>query len=280
MDYNFFNDSSWYKPIDELTFADDFMFGKVMESKEICKQIIEFLLGIKVEKLEFPRLQEVLNPCYNSKSIRLDVYTSDDKRIFDIEIQIARKEDLPLRMRYYQGIMDTDFLLKGNDYADMKSTYIVFICMFDPIGKNLPVYTIEQKISENDEIYNDKSHKVLYNVNAFESSDNENVKAFLRYIKTRKASDNFTRMLEKRIADIKQIENYRKDYMTYQLRMMDCAREARKEGMAQGAHEARVETARAFLSLGVATQEQIATATGLPLAEIQKLANSQNEIQK
>lgn len=39
----------------------------------------------------------------------------------------------------------------------------------------------------------------------------------------------------------------------------------------QGALDARIETARALLSLGVVTPEQIAQATGLPLAEVEQL---------
>lgn len=276
MKNDFSNDGGWFKPVDELTFADDFMFGKVMENKEICKEMIRLLLGIKVTKLDFPRLQEVLNPCYNSKSIRLDVYAADSKRVFDVEMQIARKEDLPLRMRYYQGLMDTDFLLKGNNYIDMKESYIVFICLFDPIGENLPMYTIEQKILENGKTYRDKTHKVLYNVSAFEKSSNKNVKAFLRYIKTHKVSDGFTEKLERHVAQIKHEENYRKDYMTYQLRMMELTREARNEGMAygiaQGAHDARIETARTAIHMGM-TQDVVAKLSGLSLAEIEELQN-------
>lgn len=36
-----------YKPVEELTFADDFMFGAVMRDKEICKGVIERLLKIR-----------------------------------------------------------------------------------------------------------------------------------------------------------------------------------------------------------------------------------------
>lgn len=82
----FSNDGGWFKPVDELTFADDFMFGKVMENKEICKKVLEILLGIKIDDIQYPKLQEVLNPCYDNKSIRLYVFAEDSERVFDIEI--------------------------------------------------------------------------------------------------------------------------------------------------------------------------------------------------
>ena len=31
------------KPLDELTFIDDYMFGEVMKNKDICKGVIERL---------------------------------------------------------------------------------------------------------------------------------------------------------------------------------------------------------------------------------------------
>lgn len=58
--------------------------------------------------------------------------------------------------------MDTDTLLKGSDYVDLKQSYVIFICRYDPIGAGLPVYTVRQKIDENSEIFDDKSVKVFY----------------------------------------------------------------------------------------------------------------------
>ena len=42
------------KPIEELTFTDDYMFGYVMRNPEICKELLERLLKIKIERLEYP----------------------------------------------------------------------------------------------------------------------------------------------------------------------------------------------------------------------------------
>ena len=39
-----------FKPYDELTFTDSFMFYLAMQDEEICKGVIERLLGIKIKK--------------------------------------------------------------------------------------------------------------------------------------------------------------------------------------------------------------------------------------
>ena len=78
-----------HKPVEELTFTDDFMFGTIMKNKGICKGVLERLLHIKVGKIEYPSLQKTIAPFYESKGIRLDVYVSDSERVFDIEIQTS-----------------------------------------------------------------------------------------------------------------------------------------------------------------------------------------------
>ena len=66
---------SFFKPIEELTFTDDFMFGCIMKNEHICRGVLERLLHMKIGKIEYPTLQKSISPFYESKGIRLDVYT-------------------------------------------------------------------------------------------------------------------------------------------------------------------------------------------------------------
>ena len=98
-------------------------------------------MHIKVGKIEYPSLQKTITPFYESKGIRLDVYVSDPDRVFDIEIQTSIPPSLPKRTRYYQSLMDVDNLLRGQSYAELKASCVIFICTQDPFGECLPVYT-------------------------------------------------------------------------------------------------------------------------------------------
>ena len=42
-----------FKRLEDLTFTDDFMFSQVMKNKEICKEVVETILGIKIGRIEF-----------------------------------------------------------------------------------------------------------------------------------------------------------------------------------------------------------------------------------
>ena len=75
-----------YKPFEELTFTDGFIFYIAMQDEEICKGVIEHLLGIKIKKIEYLNTEQTFKIGYETKSIRLDVYTEGDGRIFDVEV--------------------------------------------------------------------------------------------------------------------------------------------------------------------------------------------------
>ena len=75
------------KKIEDLAFTDDYMFGAVMHDPDICKKVLERVLKIKIDHLEYPELQKSIKPYYESKGVRLDVYVKDSDQVFDIEVQ-------------------------------------------------------------------------------------------------------------------------------------------------------------------------------------------------
>lgn len=269
------------KIIDGLTFANDFVFGKVMENKQICKEVLQRLLKIKISRLFYPKLQKELKPYFDRKSIRLDVFAADSKRNFDVEMQIIDKGDLPQRMRYYQSLMDVDTLLKGHEYGELKESYVIFICLFDPFGKGLPVYEFSNLCEQDSQIkFDDKTRKVVYNVNAYKSEQDKKIHALLEYVKTKIPTDTFTIKLDNMVEEIKLSSKFRREYMIQNLALSDARRmgrnEGRTEGISEGLKKGRNEmalaTAKNLLSFGVNTLEQISQATGLALETVQKLA--------
>ena len=138
------------KPWSELTFADNYIFCKVLEDRTLCKRFIEILLGITVDHLETPTVERVIEPFYKQRGIRLDVYVKGEEdgktEIFDLEMQTGNYDDILLRTRYYQGISDVTTTKRRTQYSKLKETYIVFICKEDPFGAGLPCYTKQTQI--------------------------------------------------------------------------------------------------------------------------------------
>lgn len=60
----------------ELTIKDDFMFGAVMSDPENCRELLEMILGISIDRIEVSQEKSIVyHPEY--KGVRLDVYTKD-----------------------------------------------------------------------------------------------------------------------------------------------------------------------------------------------------------
>ena len=111
-----------FKPIDQLVFSDDFMFGAVMREPDICKGVLERLLQIQIDHIEYPELQKSISPLYSQKGVRLDVYVTGSGRSFDVECQSYTVKDIGKRTRYYQSMIDVDSLLKGASYSKLKES--------------------------------------------------------------------------------------------------------------------------------------------------------------
>ena len=259
------------KPVEELRFTDDFMFCRVMQNPELCKGVIERLLGIKVERIEYPELQKEIRPYYSAHGVRLDVYVKDSDRIFDIEMQTSVPEDLPRRMRYYQSMIDIDTLMKGSDYAKLKESYVIFLCTKDPFGLGLPVYTFSTTCKEKvDFDLDDGINKVFFNASAFASEENLEIKGFLGYLCSGKPSDYFTENIEQRVERLKLNEIFRSDYMMDALPLYDARQAGLRAGRAEGERLKAIETAQKMLNKNISA-EIIAECTGLSLEEVQEI---------
>lgn len=131
------------KKLKELTIKDNFMFGAVMSDPENCRELLEMVLGISISRIEVSKEKSIAyHPEY--KGVRLDVYAKDNENTcYNVEMQASRKPVLGKRSRYYQSQMDMELLQNGKGYEELPSNYVLFICDFDPFGKNLYRYTFD-----------------------------------------------------------------------------------------------------------------------------------------
>ena len=259
------------KPFDELTFADDGMFQTVMKDPQISAELVERLLGVRVKQVKYPELEKAIEPYYTSHGVRLDVYLKDENKVIDVELQSYPQKALGKRMRYYQSMVDCDSLMKGQPYTKLKESYILFICKFDPFrddnkrGYDMPRYTFKNICAENNCVnLDDKCLKVVYNAKAYESVQDEKVRALLRFIQTDEpGEDDLSKRLSEFVEKAKKNEKFRKEYADMNLHDFDIMTEAAEEATLQKA----VETARNMFNEGIAP-EVIARCVGLPLEQV------------
>ena len=300
------------KPWEELTFADNFLFCKIMEDESICRQLLEILLPIKIGRIEYLSTEKEFHPSYRGRSIRLDVFLKDSDRMFDIEIQTSGFKNLPLRARFYQGAIDASTTKTRAKFSTLKESYVLFICKGDPFDCDIPVYTVKQTFQEKPELlYDDRTHKVFYNCKAYEVADDEDLKGLMEFIQTNKATTDFSRTLEQNVKVAKQNTRWEEEYMYFcdvleeekeKVRrvawkeglaegraaglaegraegratgLAEGRAEGKAAGLAEGIHSNAIENAKNLIKMKVLSNEQIAQATGLSVEEVQKLSSEQ-----
>lgn len=207
---------------ERATLADNFIFCKVMTANpDLCKELLELLLNIKIERIEIPVAERSFKVDYDSKGIRFDVYVKDGTgRCFDIEIQTTNRTNLAKRARYYQGLMDVDSLVSGADYSELNESYVIFLCMEDAFGSGLPVYDFHQVCKQDSEVLlNDGTHKVFFNASKYDKMPTESLREFFKFLNGLNAASDFTDQLEQKVRYAKTNAQWRHRFMTWEQEM-------------------------------------------------------------
>ena len=226
------------KRYEELTIADDFMFGKVMEDKELCREVLECLLDRPVGELEDVQTERQFRYTTDGKPVRLDVYTRDQNHVYDAEMQnlnhqAVEKLELPRRSRFYQSTMDMDHLDRGKSYRELPEGKVLFLCTFDPFGLGYVKYSFQNRCEEDKELcLRDGTEKVFYNCVSSSEEVPEHLKELYDYIRTGRAEGALTRKIEEAVGRARRNEEWRSEYMKELLHDDDVREEGRAEGRA------------------------------------------------
>lgn len=231
------------KPYEELTFTDDFCFCKVMQKPEICKGVLGIILNKKIKSIVQSDCQDAIEITANGKGIRLDVIVEDEEEtIYNIEMQTTFAADLPKRSRYYQGMIDLNCIERGASYNELKKSYVIFLCSFDPFKRGIVQYTFENMCSEIPELHlNDETNKIFINPNGDDSECRTEFKNFLAYLRDRVVFDAFAELIDQAVDEVREHQEWRAEYMTLNLKLKEEFEQGRVEGREVGLAEGRAE---------------------------------------
>lgn len=236
----------------EVTITNRFMFFKIFSAyPNLCKQLLEILLGIKIEKIEYPLGEKDFEIDIDAHAIRVDVYTEDDNHIYDIEMQTTYDEDLPERSRYYQALMDIDKLKKGEPYKNLKNSIVIFICAFDPFNKARPKYEFRNlDVYDRKTELNDRTTKIFVNVKEYDKiQNNEELRLLLKYFTSNKAENTFTNTLDNYVKVARHNSQWRQSYMTRERLEYYANQHGYEKGIAQGILQQKAEDEKRFAQI-------------------------------
>lgn len=229
--------------LQDLNLSDSFLFGEVMWDEETGKDVLEIILQEKIRKVVNINKEQHVDSDPVHKGIRLDVYIRDDKNtIYNVEMQIKNKYNIPKRSRHYQGIIDTKLLPAGEiDYNRLNNSYIIFICLFDLFGRKKYCYTFEERCVEDLSLkLDDGTRKIFLNTRGENEEEvPQELIEFLKLVENTNIDWNElksekVKRVQQRVKTIKDSKEVEARYMTMLVHEKEITMEAREEGFAEG----------------------------------------------
>ena len=227
------------KRYEELTFADDFLFCKIMQSNpELCRELTQLILGKRIGKIIKLNKQHPIEITADGRGVRFDIYMEDDANtVYNIEMQAGTVTNIAFRTRYYQGMIDLDQIERGARFQDLRKTYIIFICLENPFPEiGLHKYSFRSVCAEQPQLeLGDGVQKVLISASGTQEDVSEDLKSFLNYVAGKLPESDLTRKLEEVVAKAREHIEWRKEYMT----LLEIDERMREEGREEGIKEGR-----------------------------------------
>lgn len=189
------------KERDDLRITDDYMFGTVMLDMELCRELIEAVLGEPVSKVEPSARQRIVEPKRTGRGIRLDVYLAkSDGVAYDAEMQTCNRPGFERRVAYYRAALDIEAQSRGSAYDDMRGSVVIFFTTFDAFGAGLKRYGCETVVRQTGGLLGDDSRIVILNSKGTSGEVDRRLDAFLRYMEDDKMQDDdLTRRIDREV---------------------------------------------------------------------------------
>ena len=275
-----------YKQNERIPFTDDLMFSMVMRDENICRRLLERILPneefgeIRIENPEgglYVETQKSIKFPLGAHGVRLDAFIKSGNVWAEIELQTYAGEHIAKRSRYYQANMDLDFLNEGHRYRELPRSYVIFICTYDYIGADLPLYFFEKFDRQNNLQFGDEAYSIILNTACSPEKVPQHLKALFEYIndptKGSESDDALVEDIDRQVSRFN-TDEWRRKHMTIQELMDRNYEQGRAEGEAAGRELGRaaaiMELARSMKAKGRPIM-QISEDTGLTADEIEKL---------
>lgn len=228
------------KNYNKLNLSDAFLFATVLEDEESCRMILEMIIGKPVPGVRV-HVEHSILLSREYRSVRLDVYATDvDEVNYNIEMQNREKAKLPRRARFHQAEIDVAALKRGEDFADLKPGYVIFICTFDPFHHRLYRYTFEERCKERDFPLMDGTCKIYLSTKGTNANEVPRVLVdFLHYVENSSeryadSKDKRIGRLHQRVCEVRNDRAWREKYMTFEEMLRDSERKGERRGIRRG----------------------------------------------
>lgn len=254
---------------DRLGITDDLMFGTVFQDPNLCQGLIELLLGIQVEKIEFVERQGLLDAGPLSRAGIVDLLVRDAAgNEYDVEMQNVATPGIARRARRYLTLVDANMLDRGQRFEDAGDAIVIFICANDPFGRGWKRYDFMRTCAQDGQPMDDGTSIVFVNAAGTRGDYGDGFDAFLRYLSNDTVIESdYVRSVDDAVRGVRDNPQWRRYRMLwsekYRDEIADAMDEGRAEGEALGARRRDEQLARLARALeGAGRAGELADALG------------------
>ena len=151
--------------VSRLTLFDDDLMSRVFDNNiEATELLLRIIFGRLIKVVKAKGQEEIRSFSVDGRTVRLDIMAvdSDGKKI-DIEVQTGEKGSDIKRARYHSSLLDSGMLKKGQDFSEIRDSYVIFIYKHDKFHEDLPVYHLSRFVEETGKKVNDGSNIIYVN---------------------------------------------------------------------------------------------------------------------
>ena len=262
------------------------MFTTVMKNKKACIKLLEAIFGeghriADIRYARHPEAEKSLLADPLRRGVRLDVYFDDGKTVYDIELQRTSITDLAQRARLYSSSMDVGMLDKGESFENIRTSYVIFLCTFDPFARDEKVYRFATMCENVQGLpLGDRRYIMFLNSRGSKGDSSLDMDELFRYLNGgveaigMETRSELVAVLDKYVRKYNRDDDWRKEYMKLEFLLKDKYDEGRTvgeaEGISIGETNERNRMVKSFKEQGFPI-EAIAKAANLSIDEVNKI---------
>lgn len=241
--------------IQGFTLMSDVFLSIVLDDKEACQYVLRILTGNTSLQLKNVKTQYVISK-FVSHDARIDVLAEDiNGQLYGMEIHNRDDEDQPRRVRFYDAMIDSEYLRKGGTYAELPELYFIYICRKDLQKNGRASGEIEKRWKGTQCPYEDGVH-ILY-VNTA-TDDGSATAKLMKYFMTADPTDMSQGILSERVHFLKTNERGRQIVCEvteefWQLGYSSGRKSGKRIGLRKGIRKCKKQTARNMAQMNISS---------------------------
>lgn len=262
---------------ESITICNDMMFRDVFgKDIALAQRLLKTVLERPVGEVELLHHAHEMRSDAGARASWFDVYLrTADGAVGNVEMQCYKDYNLPLRVRAHLSAVDRDAWHRGQNYGDLASVAVVFLCTYDPFGDDQRKYTFRRCSAEPESCLLDRQEVVILNTKGTRGEVSEGLALFLRYVAgyhtDEVLADPFVHDVDERVRLLRRNAEWREGFMSLQERIDFERREAERIGEKRGRADERIQTligiVRHMMASGLGKPQEALANMGVPEQE-------------